>query len=117
MSEKKIAKDPFDIFSESSTRHIKVKALKNAEVEIKNSLSISEEHDIKLTTYRNQTVEGSSVVPNQADLYRAKIQTVSMLLVSPKKTLSELGKLNGAGAVIEEIYESYLTHMDKQEGN
>jgi len=117
MAEKKQSKDPFDIFSESSTRFIKLKSLNNAEVEIKNALTVSEEHDVILTTYSNQMVEGITVLPNQADLYRSKIQIASMLLVSPKKSMTELGELNGGRAVIEELYENYMKFKKDTRGN
>jgi hypothetical protein len=117
MTEKKV-KNPFEILSEmSGTRRIKVKALNNAEVEIKTSLTIAEEQDIMRTQFKNQEISGTSVIPNQADAMFAKIQTVSLILVEPKMTMTELGELTGASEAIDEIYVAYHKQKSKNEGN
>ena len=109
--------NPFDIFSNVGTRHIKVKALNNAEVEIKKALTVSEEHAIKATAFAKQQTINNSVIPNQADLQLSKTFAVSYLLVNPKMTVTELGELSGAETAINEIYKSYEDYKAKKEGN
>jgi len=109
--------NPFDILTTVSTRHIEVKALRGAKVEIKNSLTVDEENHIKSIAFENQTVTNGSVVPNQSDLQLSKRRAVSYLLVEPKMTMSELGKLNGGMGAIDEIYKSYVEYQQETEGN
>lgn len=113
----KTIKNPFDIFAESGTRHLTVKALNDAKVEIKNALSVEEEQNVKSTCFANQKASDGRVFPNQADLQLSKTQAVSYLLVEPKMTLSELGKLNGATEAIEEIYNAYMEQKLDKKGN
>jgi len=114
---KETVKNPFDIFAESGTRHIEVKALNNAKVEIKTSLTVEQEQNIKATCFRNQETVGGRIVPNESDLSVSKTLAVSYLLVEPKMSLAELGKLNGATEAIVEIYDSYQKYKADKKGN
>ena len=113
----KTPKNPFDILSDIGTRHIEVKALRGAKVEIKNSLTVDEENHIKSIAFENQTVANGSVIPNQADLQLSKRRAVAYLLVEPKMSMAELGKLNGGIGAINEIYIAYVEYQQETEGN
>ena len=102
--------NPFDFLQESGTRHIKVKALNDAEVEIKTSLLVLDEQNIARTQFKNQVVSDTAVIPNQADIILAKIQTVSLILVNPKMSITELSELAGGTDAIDEIYAEFHKH-------
>jgi len=114
MAEKKV-KNPFDFLSEkSATRHIKVKSLGSAEVEVKTALSVSDEQDIARTKFKNQESKDMAIVPNQADFALSKLQTVSLILVEPKMSMRELGDLVGGTKVIDEIYNEFHKYQNEQ---
>lgn len=114
MAEKKKNDNPFNIFKDAGTRHIEVKALDGAKVEIKNALTVEQTNQVKATCYRNQEIVGTTAVPNQSDFMMSKIQAVSYLLVEPKMSMTELGKLEGADDAIAEIYDAYEEHRKEQ---
>jgi len=110
--------NPFDIFANEGTRHITVKALNNAKVEIKTALTVQEEQTVKSIMFSSQETVGGRVIPNQADANLARVKTVSMVLVEPKMTMTELGELHGANKAIDEIYDAYMEQREKlEEGN
>ena len=113
----KNSKNPFDIFKNTGTRHIAVKALGGAKIEIKNALTVEEEHTVRATAFAKQQTLNNSVVPNQSDLQISKTIAVSYLLIEPKMSVAEIGKLEGATKAINEIYSSYEKHKEETEGN
>lgn len=119
MAEKTEKKDtnPFNVFKDAGKRHIEVKALNGAKVEIKNALTVEQEQNIKSTSFARQETRNGRVMPNHADQQMSKTQAVSYLLVEPKMTIHELGQLNGATEAIDEIYEAYMEYKLDKKGN
>lgn len=108
--------NPFAKFEKLQTKKIQIKSL-GAMVEIKQALSIAEEEMVAKVRYENQGVNKEGrIVTNQASFLSSKILTVSLILVEPKMTTYELGKLVGAEEAIDEIFNAFHEeNIKKQE--
>ena len=102
--------NPFAKFT-TKTKKVKIKALGNAEVELREPTVIEIADFYKLMANPDGTM-------NVANFLEAKLERIATCLISPAMTVAELKALSStASDAINEIYEASDAMIAKGEGN